>query len=270
MSSRAVVLRTAGRALKAYPNTGKYYRAARIIQHVYRNRKRYGRAARTIYRAAKRRRRMQKVGEDIGSSNTKRCTTNIVEVRNFNSRFLNKYLINVIPKTTTNEIDKRQRDVVNLRGIKLQMEWRNNSNEPLQCHWCILCPKYRQGIENSEFFRGHDNVRAVDFANTQSSTQFWTRPINTDDYTIIAHKRFTLAPKDGGVAYNAEGPKNFRTVNRYIKIQRQCRYDGDELVNGRLWLCYWADKFMTPAGTAGATSAYGASHRILTYFKEPK
>lgn len=247
-----------------YSNRRGIYTAARTIGRAYRR-----------YRARKRSKQKfsrTNFGSRVGTDTAKRN----VAVNNLSTRASRVLYIQdliLIPKTTTNLIDSRQRDVVNVKGVRCCFEWANLVVHPLHINVAFVVPKSGNDVATStEFFRGMSTDRAQDFDTSLSSVELSCLPINTDKYTILKHKRFMLNPTSGGAVWDTQKGASYKKMKYYLRINRQMRFDSSSGVveDGRVYLLYWADRFMNAGGAASLSTAFSVNEHHIVYFKEPK
>lgn len=275
----AVVLRNA-RRIAPYTLGPRSRMAFQAASYVYRNRRGVKRAVRTIgraYRAYKKRKSMfspKHIGEPVGTSNCKRTVQLNTALTAKDTR--TQYIQNVteIDHTTTNEIEKRQRQMVNLRGIKICVAVKNDLTVPLYFNWALLALKCGAGsVPNTgDFFRASQADRSKGFSTALNALEFHCLPINTDKYIILRHKRFRLAA-NGGTAYTDGTGKSYMNFDFYQKIGRQIRYNNLASVDpgaGDVYVVYWADGFNGAASDLATPNAFDISQRYITYWREPK
>lgn len=253
-------------------------RVARLAGVAYRNRgtlkSGYKRARMAIKtRQAKRARfSTRNVGEPVGTSTSKRFTSKDTTSVAKDSRTLYSEELTIIPHSSNNVIDNRQRNIVNLRGFKICMEFLNNIGQTQYFHVAIVSPKNSNStVETTDFFRGTGSSRAVDFGQALSSLDFHCRGINTDKYTVLMHKRYRIQGNSNSTYVDRSG-RNYMNMMMYKKIKRQLRFEqtaDNSPISGRIFLVYWSDLFATADGTAPTTGAYAVGERHIAYFKEP-
>lgn len=254
-----------GVARAAYANRGRIAWAAKKIGRAYRS-----------YRSRKAKFSTRNIGERVGSATSKKFTIQDNTAVSFNTRQLYTRDLTAIPRNTTdNDIDQRERQVANIRGVKFCWELRNNADRPLYVNVAILNPKDNDQISGTNFFRGSGNERSVDFSTNLTSSDFHCRPISTDTFNIVMHKRFRVDPQSGSTpgTYTANVGRNFLNWNHYQKIKRQVRYENvntSVAVEGRLFIVFWCDQFMTPSATLSVSNVLSISERYITYFRDPK
>lgn len=266
----------------AYMNYLRRRRAYRVISKAVRG---YRAAKATgIFRGVKRlaragimqRRKRMKIGDRVGKATAKRNETINENTIAWDDNTLYPYDILQLGRTSTNEINQRQRDVSNVRGFKLCMEVRNNGTSPL--YWNVaVCAVNERGGHNAayhedDFFRSYGNERAVAFGDANLGTlDRHCRPINSDKFTILMHKRFKLGPVSP-IAYS-DDKKSYMNFMRYVPLKRQIRWsDGstDSIPeNANLYLYHWFGQW-NKATNVVSTGAATGSLRSVIYFREPK
>lgn len=259
-----------GYAATAYANRGAAVAAAKRIQSVY---KRYKR----IKRSRGRKRMFRPPSYPSGTATSKSTTVKDDNTfTNLNDRTLTSVNLANIGHTTTNNQNGRQRNILNLRGFKLCMEFKSLINEPLYVNIAVIVPRQGVTVATSDFFRANTSNRTQAFSNTiLTSLEFHCLPINTDKYAVLMHKRFLLKSSDdfatnGG--FKEHAGKNYMNFMRYVKFNRQVRYsDNADVVpeQGAPYLCHWVSKWGDGVSVTQATS-YQVREHFVTYFKESR
>lgn len=273
----------AGRTVARIPRG--YYGWGRLVASTaWRNRATIGRWARTYnrkrksalkYRAAKRARFSRKqFGDRIGTTTAKHYIADqLLTPTGLASRTLANFAITDLPHTTSNAANMRQRNLVNMRGVKVCWEIRNLQTFPMYFHWAIVVPKKEDGITATDFFRDpYGSSRGVVFDSALTGIELDCNNINSDRFTIMCHKRYLLAPTTP-TTFNENGNLNYRKFHRYQKIGRQFRYDntGDSIAeNGRAYVVYWCAPFMNQGTTGAPANQIQFTYRCITYFREPR
>lgn len=211
----------------------------------------------------------QKFGEPVGSGSTQRAiVASNIGVSSSTRFLLSGDLLN-IPKATNHEIDQRARDIINVKGIKLNVEVRNNLTEALYFNYAVIVPKYDQSASSVsvvDFFRSNEDARGTNFSNNLSGIEFSTLPINNDKYHILHHTRIMLGPSATSGGYSDATPNYFQLA-KFLPVNRQIRFESGQPVNGRIQYCYWCDKFGgLPAASATAAAILFSQHNVA-YFK---
>lgn len=250
----------------AYANRGKVSKAARTIGRAWRRSRKASRKRKTWSR--------QHIGERVGTSTSKRDNIREIGLRSLNSRTLDVTNLtdNLSKATGLNEVNARQRQIVNLRGIKFCFTHQNREPTPYVLHYAVLNPKGDQsGVGTTDFFRGHENERAQNFANVLTGLQFECLSINTDRFNVVLHKRIRLVPDSSGFGFVTNSGNNWGSYHKYIPIKRQIRYNTTgQTIDGSLYLVIWCDSILTATGTTPVSNAMQIAEHHVMYFKEPK
>lgn len=178
------------------------------------------------------------------------------------------------------EMDQRERGIINCRGFKINFLFYNIlPSTPLYVNFAVIAPKRLTSgsptpVEGANFFRSAGATRASDFTGAgETPFERHVRMINPDDYTILYHKRMTLAPSSASAGGgNSGGIPSFRAINKYLKLNRAITYANPEstsATDGMVSIAYW---FGAVAGSDGVTpvAACTVHERVVMYFKEPK
>ena len=235
----------------------------------------YARAKRRRIVRAKRRAKIRKIGWHPGSGTTKRFELLTPQQVLFGTKLAYSESLVDIPKGTNNEIDRRQRDMANIRGFKMCMEFTNLfTTSPLDVRWAIVVDR-KQDVPDATFdtttyntfFRGGGTERHKAFPQTGTllnHLELMTRNINTDQFLIVKGGLIRLAPKD---------PDNGRgfsyMLKKYVPLKRQVRYNSAGYPNPQMWLIWWCDE-PGNVGTASTPSACQITQYQTVYFREPK
>lgn len=257
--------------------------AGKAARAVYRNRRMYGRQAKkglSAFQRMKSRKRKIRAELGINSKPTNVKTGQIIQIPTsaINTRQLYTLNLCTVPKDASAAFDienGRERDLIDLRGVRLHWEWTNQRLAPLRINVAVIVPKENNGPLIGDFFKGETDTRFRGFGTALSSIEFATTPINTDAYAVLSHKRWILEPAGKssetgfGPEYKSERASYVRK-SQYINISRYFGFKGTNPVpSGRhAWLVYWCDFWGNTPGslaTGGATIALEG----LSFFKEP-
>lgn len=223
---------------------------------VFRRRRRFARRKR--YNRMIRRR----IGEKPGTLTTKEHIVADNQDHRPLVKHLNVYDISDIPVSGIDDENERQRQFVNLRGWRFNLELSNvQATKDVYLNWAIVHMKNSTqsgsgfvadesldlaglGAFSQDFFRdGTQESRSLNFNNT---TQFWDSivynryPLNPDKFNILAHRRVKIPGTS--VGYSS------RTKKIWIPLRRQIRYyDGSSLAYDRTYFLYWCDVPCNPA-----------------------
>lgn len=279
MPGAMVPYRRYGRIIQRNPMMRRYATAYNMAQYAYRNRNKIKWAARKIGGAFRRYKRYKStrkhVGEPVSKDTCKKCDNHSVNVASLNGRFLVNYALLNLPETTINAIDSRQRDIVNCRGVKIMLEVRNNNDDPIYLNCAVIGPKQQGVVDDTNFFRDYSASRTVDFGHASLAGMDYQRlPINTDKYSVLWRKRYRMRGHDlenePGNILNSGGV-NYLNIQKYIKLNKQVRYDGSNVAClTPVFFVMWATEMFTTAPTPNTVGLVAYSIRTTIYFKEPK
>ena len=250
---------------RAIPYVGAGYTAYELGRAYYRYRRR---TPATV--------RARRIGFRVGSGHAKRnVQQQDIAVTSLNSRAQIIQALCHITQTDTNAINRRQRQLVNVRGFKFCYSFRNNTDRPLFCNIAIVARKDGSTPNATDWFRGSGTNRNADFALNLTSTEFYCLPINADKYTILYRKRFTLGANNEGLTGSSyqNGPKSYKMWMKYLPFKRQIRYEGtssSEIDHAQPYIVMWFDRWNAPQNEAQQTAVVEVLRRTVTYFREPK
>lgn len=173
-----------------------------------------------------------------------------------------------LPRTSTNDISERQRDVVFLKGINYNMNIVATINDAqLQCNVAVVTPKsgatMSAGGQTSygDWFRNlnNANTRSLDFNASIETQDKHTLPINTDEWRVLSHDRFLINPvfsPPAGTPYSyanneSAGAQSFAIKSKYIPVNKQVRYNdlNNEPESGIIYLAYWFTELQGSSAT---------------------
>jgi len=254
----------------------RYNAAVKVGRFIYKNRKNIGRG----YRKAKRMRIMRKGwGDPPGGNGTAHTTLQTqpgVTIRR-DTRTLYVNSLTDISRGGTDQIDERQRNLANVRGLKLNFEVINTSGRVMYWNCALLVQRNQDHafpITSQAFFRAYDNSRQQDFSDALGSLEFHSLPINVDKYRVLMHKRFRLAEENTNNAneFKSNSGRNYLNYSRYIRLNKQFQFKAglSTAENANVWLVYWADQFGAEAGSASLSEIFRISENHYCYWREPK
>lgn len=219
------------------------------------------------------------VGFPIGTASAKRVLQTFSHTPMNNGDWFWKD-VTFIGQTTTNNIDGRQRQMVNFRGIKLMMELKNTQNDrDVIFNYAVVMRKNAAAAEptQADWFRNWGDSttnRFKAFSKDNSTIQNNYGNINTDRYLVLLHKRVKLGPENANgniVVTDFSRAASKKYIKRYVKINRQIRYDdASQRAETPLFLVIWCDNTNQAAGTRTQATACDVLIEVVQYFKEPK
>jgi len=236
----------------------------------------------------------RRIGNNIGTSSCKVTRTGgVVQNITSDTRTLNYAHItkidNVSPPNAINDRGGRERNVVNVRGFRICMSFKTNSNvgAPMYVNVAVVSPKGNdmcfdtsseaawQAELKENFWRGlYGSPRHVDFDNTQSALQFRCNQLNTDKFNVLMHKRMILGPSLKASSTNTVQDStlpSFKLIDRYIPLKRQLRFAelNVNIPDHPVFLLYWCDLMTASRDDAPLADALTVEQNTITYFREP-
>lgn len=259
--------------MRAFMNPRFRNFAARRIQSAWRS-------AKARYTVSRMRRRITgkqparaRIGNPIQRQpSRKRNTVQFVPVNPspWQTRSLYQYDLTGIPQG--DNLTQRTRDIINLKGFKICASFQNKAiDRQLFVNYALLNPKNNVVCEEIAFFRSYGDDRGIQFNSPNlTAMDYHCRPINTDQFNIISHKRFKLASANSSVQNNVS---HERRVMRYIKCKRQLRYtrfDVDsEFCSTPIYFVWWCDFEGNGTEVEPQSDVVTVDLRILTYYSNP-
>lgn len=218
----------------------------------------------------------------MGTGSSKKDSISIRNIQGYSTRTLYSFEVTDILKATgNNEINRRMRQIINIRGCAIKMHVRNNTTSPMYFNYALVSPKNANQMSTDGFFRDHSPSRDVNFDAKLTGIEFNYLPINTDKYAVLGHHRKLIQVGPGGnTGWYPRTGINYNYMTRYFKINRQVTYNddtGSDAENKIFWV-FWFDAplaaanslpFTGPQGQGGL-GALDAEVMINTYFREPK
>lgn len=245
-----------------YRNRGKYYRAAKVIGRAWRKR-----------RPVRRRQGMGRIGNNRGRAIAKRTQPATFTNLSGSTRTLYERDLTDISKTTTNEINARQRDTCFVSGVKICMELKNLRSIPLLFNYAVVFDKRGNDqttvLDTTDFFRAMDSDdRSTDFSIVLRSNEFHCLPLNTDRFTVLTHQRMRLGPVSTSSQFTTENNTNYRFIEKWVKLGKNLSWN-DGHCQSKIWFIMWADNMLNGSGTAAQTNQFQCDAKFVTYFREP-
>lgn len=285
-NARRIAQRSLGYTLHRMLHTGAgyAYSAWRRGGRVTRSRRAYAlarstRRGRRLSLKANRRRVRRRIGEPIGATSARTHLSaedgsTLGEIGQISKTLYNTEITTV---SRGSNLEDRERDIINCRGFKIYFQMRNTSERPLWFHMAAVCPKL-PGTSNTpvsfstdDFFRVYGNDRSGAFNNAQSGFSQSYRPINTDRFNILMHKRMLVHTQDSTSGIFRQANKSqFRTFKIWLPLRRQLRYDGATAtspVQGKVYLVWWATEWDSAEGDVGVADAFRIKYNVYMYFR---
>lgn len=214
-------------------------------------------------------RNMGRVGERVGSANTKWDTLS-VDYTNMTPETKNQLqLLNIVKTDGSSAYDRRLKDQLNFRGIKFCMNFRCEGalgTAKAMLNIAVISPKAdltsNTAIPNTDFFRDPTGTRrSIDFGDAAlNSLDYYCNAINTDKYVVHKRLKHLIGP-----AGSSEGMKE-KYLEFYVPVNRQIRYEATTAnpEGKNMYLVWW---FSASDGGTPLNSVRFA-YRVTRYFKE--
>jgi len=234
--------------------------------------KRYRTKGRSRQRYKRQRRELRKVGHKPGTSSCKTRVSSYIS-DNLNICELKVHeLIQIEKDSTGADISKRERDIVNFRGVKFWVNFQSlELVNDIDVNIAIIMSKEEETPDHLNFLRdyGSNRWQAMDINNSYLMNS--CAPINTDVYTVLMRKKFKLQPRPTSTN-NSVFMHSAKLMKYYVKVNRQLRFDGltTNPSEGRMFLCIWGDECSRSPGGVADTNEYTHQIEIINYFREPK
>jgi len=213
-------------------------------------------------------------GDDPNSIPSNLASKKSTGYDNFSSNdFIKVDVVDIPRKTTTNQdLNTRERDVIYVSGMKVNVHAFNTCGVDLYLNMAIITTKKTATNVGLDLFTSPGGTsRAANFTNV-GLTPFerHTLPINSDEYQVHWHSRVLMCNAAFPTNSNGLAPKLFELF-KYVAINRQIRFDGAaaESETG-VYFVHWA-------GIAGedaadpiikTSNAYKLDYSILTYYRD--
>jgi hypothetical protein len=181
-------------------------------------------------------------------------------------------------QTTGNEINLRERDMINCKGFSLRFYISNNSpSVNYTIRMALVYDKNKTTWTDTDFFRGYGDSRTLDFDGSAAGgldpCQLLVNPINRDKYAVLWERKINLGP-DSDTTDNTDFSRtkdNSLAFNTFVPINRQLRYTGTGATScaDNIFLVAWID---VPAGVATDPSDAGFIYKrfVVMHWNDPK
>ena len=187
------------------------------------------------------------------------------------TRFVSSRTLEWEPMLNVNRggnLNDRERDIIDLRGFKLCVTVLNLlDNHQVTVNLAVISGRVSPtGTPNvTNFLRGHDGERVMNFNTFRDNNELHCSAINTDDYHIFTHKRLVLKKQNSNQT-------DFAIKDWYVPIKKQIRYDTafETSLNRQFYFVWWCDKQLAPNGDPVTSNTMEMQYKVTTYFREPR
>lgn len=154
------------------------------------------------------------------------------------------------------DYDTRTGNSIYLCGLRIRCFFQNRQLRPQTVHVAMIRPKEGQSPTDQDnferaFFKRMGvgsqgaNLTGLDFDEATTGIEYATLPINSERWNIVWHTRFKLGVTSTTGGYSSGELKNYRTLYRYIKINRHVHFpdknnnypSNDQEIFLAIWAC---------------------------------
>lgn len=193
----------------------------------------------------------------------------------YNTRTLRQHDLTTILQTTSGAINRRERQVIFMRGVRVKFLSRNLLTRPLIWNWALVLDKQAGNTVLTEnMFRGNDSTRGRNFSTALTSLDFATEALNGDRFKIFRRGRLTLRGWDmeqsASPAFLNNGGNNWGMVDRYIKLNTKVFYEDTTSGSAiqKISLIFWGDQVQAAAASNAVTNAVQTQMETVVYFND--
>jgi len=234
------------------------------------------------WKAAARRQVGERVGTAVAKTKEILTQNTLVPTR----ELVKKPLIDI---TTGQAINQRLREMINLRGIRFDINMTNLSTDQLIVNWAVVHPSASNMGGNADgntfpeadFFRGYAAGRSEQPGIQLNGLQWTNAAINTDLFAVLKRGQITLNPgrlevtpeQPNKVVYRPQKGNTVRVKTFYLKMNRQIRFDAEINFNRpleQIFFVMWADAPMSTTSQAKENNAFVYTSRHIMYYREVK
>ncbi len=190
------------------------------------------------------------------------------------------YLLTDIPISGSDPDVAREKSTIFVKGINLRMGFKNLQGCPTFVNVAVIAgKKSMEGISTvpvTNFFRNDgstaSNNRYIDFSVAHSARQLHYLPINTEEWTVLHHSRYTLNTSGNGdlISSNANrggGTNDWLEVDKYLPVNRRLTYDNGlgSSCTTPIWIAFWVSRWdqnqaATPVAATTETWLYATTN----------
>lgn len=189
------------------------------------------------------------------------------------TRALNVLDVLEIPKQTTEQINMRDRDIANIRGVRIMLYLQNNLVVPTEVLFVnvalVMTKATNAAPTEANLFRSYGINRSISLATSNPFLVNCYHPLNTDLYDVLMHKHIKLGAASNTVNHSLNSNAVFK---KYIPIKRQVSYDNvtNSSTGKGLYLLMWCDADTGVVGTPVTPNACSVARDCIIHFRDPK
>jgi len=196
----------------------------------------------------------------------------------FDSRTLYANELTLIGKATgANEINTRQRQIINVSGFSVSGMFVNNDTKHMFINCAILSPRNNNAttIQADGFFRDYNASRDINFSLGLSGYRMAHLPVSTDKFRVLAHTRLrcgaaALAGDGGGLLPANQAVSNTASFKIWCPLKRNLTYNDDTTndCEAKVFFVFWMTDTMAQADAAVIDAQVTGAIHAVTYYTE--
>lgn len=182
------------------------------------------------------------------------------------SHTLHTMPLTMIPQGTN--IGERERQLIRLRGFKIHYALRMITSVPTYNRLAVVKFKYRGDSSTSpdigtDFFRGQQTSRAVEFSSVANAQHLYDYQINTDKFEVLWDHKFIVGPQ---VASNLEENVYMKYIDKFVPCSKLVHFDDSDLYSDSdgvflvHFLAPWTSNSSTPVANLMNTRAHATTY----------
>lgn len=210
------------------------------------------------------------VGDPKGSGLVSKSRTTLAAITQSQpSRTLLTQDVTTIPYGSAE--NERERNKLLLKGFRLRGFFRNNLGPPTVVRVALVAPRQGTVASTTNFFKGFDGERGLDFSTLRDGLQMTSNGINDDVFAIIYQTRIELGATSATSTTFANNMPSIGYLNAWVPLERQLTYDSsaDNVPDSdRVFLVWWMDDPYAANGAATTASTFLYSMSCVTYYKD--
>lgn len=175
-------------------------------------------------------------------------------------------LVDMLKQSTSEEIDRRDRDRCHVLGFHLNFQLSSNQGSPQTFSYAVIASKNSNTstVSTTGFFRDFGFLRTQNFAPAMNSLQFAQYPINTDNWRVLGKWNVKI----NGTLDTAGGAPD-AMISRKVKFDRQITYSGSpDAPNTNVFVVYWTDVYGSTAGFPAIANCLSVIQSHVTFFSD--
>lgn len=150
-------------------------------------------------------------------------------------------------------LNERERDEITVRGVRIRADIVSvvtDNLHPYVWNYALVQLKQRGVVGaigtsdiDTDFFRGYESKRSVDFSTVDEGTLKRVLPVNSDKFEVLARGEVLLGPPRA----DCPGALTSKTVDRYVPLNKKLSYGGTGATTCiyPIVFVYWQTNYLT-------------------------